>query len=81
MWHVKESPNLLEDENATLEELGVQDSDQLLLEVRNKDLTWPEELGALASGAAGSQTAGNLDRRPTIMLPPGNKAYILPVSF
>lgn len=39
---------LIEDEEATLEELGVCDDDQVLIEVRNKDLTWPEEIGSLA---------------------------------
>jgi hypothetical protein len=38
---------LLEEEEPTLEELGVQDDDAVLLEVRNKDLTWPEEMGAI----------------------------------
>lgn len=68
LWHVKENTVLLEDENATLQELGIIDNDQILLEVRNKDLTWPEELGALA---AGGQTVLNSERRPTISLPPG----------
>ena len=36
---------LWEDEHSTLESLGVEDSDRILLEVRNADLTWPEELG------------------------------------
>lgn len=40
---------LIEEEEATLEELGVCDEDQILIEVRNKDLTWPEEIGSLAA--------------------------------
>ena len=39
---------LIEDEDPTLEDLGIVDEDQLLIEVRNKDLTWPEEMGSLA---------------------------------
>jgi ubiquitin carboxyl-terminal hydrolase 6/32 len=39
---------LIEDEEPTLEELGVLDEDQLLIEIGNKDLTWPEEMGSLA---------------------------------
>lgn len=39
---------LIEEEEATLEDLGVCDEDQLLIEIRNKDLTWPEEMGSLA---------------------------------
>lgn len=40
--------NLIEDEDFTLEKLGIRDDDQILMEVRNKDLTWPEEIGSLA---------------------------------
>lgn len=40
---------LIEDEEPTLEDLGILDEDQLLIEVRNKDLTWPEEMGSLAT--------------------------------
>ncbi|KAF5294350.1 hypothetical protein FQR65_LT10803 [Abscondita terminalis] len=71
LWHVKDNAVLMDDENVTLQDLGVQDSDQLLLEVRNKDLTWPEELGALVSGATGANALISMDRRPTICLPPG----------
>ncbi|KAK5638365.1 hypothetical protein RI129_012660 [Pyrocoelia pectoralis] len=71
LWHIRDSTILLDDEIATLQDLGIQDSDQLLLEVRNKDLTWPEELGALVSGVANNQGLISMDRRPTICLPPG----------
>lgn len=39
---------LIEDEDQTLEELGVCDDDQIIIEIRNKDLTWPEEIGSLS---------------------------------
>ncbi|XP_025837544.1 ubiquitin carboxyl-terminal hydrolase 32 isoform X2 [Agrilus planipennis] len=68
LWYVRDTAIPLEDENSTLQELGVQDNDQILLEKRNKDLTWPEELGALASGNVGGSYR---DRRPTVALPPG----------
>lgn len=52
LWHMGQNGEvasyLLEDETATLEELGFHDNDQILLEIRNKDLTWPEELRALS---------------------------------
>lgn len=81
VWHVGgtatqgtqlDAPYLLEDEHLTLEELSITDNDQILLEIRNKDLTWPEELGSLAGGAAtvgGAHNVGAVgggDRRPTI---------------
>ncbi|XP_017785154.1 PREDICTED: ubiquitin carboxyl-terminal hydrolase 32 isoform X2 [Nicrophorus vespilloides] len=71
LWLVKETSILLEDELSTLQELGIVDCDQILLEVRNKDLTWPEELGALASGANNLALQVTGERRPTITLPPG----------
>ncbi len=43
---------LIEDEDFTLEKLGIRDDDQILMEVRNKDLTWPEEIGSLALNTA-----------------------------
>ncbi|GJQ78053.1 hypothetical protein Trydic_g2397 [Trypoxylus dichotomus] len=72
LWHVKDVQTLLlEDENVTLQDLGMQDNEQILLEVRNKDLTWPEELGALVSGNTTVSTLITSERRPTITLPPG----------
>lgn len=55
LWHIlggdsnydQETPCLLEEEHMILQELSINDGDQILLEVRNKDLTWPEELGSL----------------------------------
>ncbi|XP_026279470.1 ubiquitin carboxyl-terminal hydrolase 32 isoform X3 [Frankliniella occidentalis] len=49
LWHFKDESNMivLEDEEASLEDLRIVDEDQLLIEVRNKDLTWPEEMGGL----------------------------------
>ncbi|GAB0091632.1 ubiquitin carboxyl-terminal hydrolase 32 [Sergentomyia squamirostris] len=72
LWHVlggsqsgngmAEMPYLLEDDQTTLQELMINDNDQLLLECRNKDLTWPEELSALSiSGASGAN-----ERRSTV---------------
>lgn len=80
LWHVGgttpvssqvESPYLLEEEHLTLEELVITDNDQILLEVRNKDLTWPEELGSLSAGTqvggvGSGGVGGGGDRRPTI---------------
>ncbi|CAH1110200.1 unnamed protein product [Psylliodes chrysocephalus] len=71
LWLLREhSASLMDDENASLEELGIMDADQVLLEVRNKDLTWPEELGQLVAGG-GHEVGLSVERRPTICLPPG----------
>lgn len=71
LWHlvptptgVTEFPYLLEEDNLTLQELSISDNDQLLLEIRNKDLTWPEELGSLT--IAHSNSHNNLERRGTV---------------
>ncbi|XP_066148846.1 ubiquitin carboxyl-terminal hydrolase 32 isoform X1 [Euwallacea fornicatus] len=71
LWLLRDhqSPLLLEDEQAHLQDLGIRDTDQILLEVRNKDLTWPEEMGQLAAGGNNETTLA--ERRPTIHLPPG----------
>lgn len=57
--------NLLDDDRATLQDVGAKDGDQILLEVRNADLTWPEELGALVAGAR------QQERAPAVALPVG----------
>ncbi|XP_063220318.1 ubiquitin carboxyl-terminal hydrolase 32 isoform X2 [Bacillus rossius redtenbacheri] len=51
LWHIIEDLNmvLIEDGNSTIEDFGIMDDDQLLIEVRNKDLTWPEEMSSLAT--------------------------------
>ncbi|XP_017134812.1 ubiquitin carboxyl-terminal hydrolase 32 isoform X1 [Drosophila miranda] len=61
LWHVPQLDNgaiLLEEDAMCLKELFIRDNDQLLLEIRNKDLTWPEELGSLASAQSGQGTGG-----------------------
>ncbi|XP_068211640.1 ubiquitin carboxyl-terminal hydrolase 32 isoform X1 [Palaemon carinicauda] len=52
LWCVRDEPAgmiLLEEEDTTLEEAYVADLAQILIEVRNKDLTWPEEMSQIAS--------------------------------
>lgn len=70
LWHVYNVVEacLLEDDQPTLQELMISDNDQILLEIRNKDLTWPEELGSLSlSQPSGSNAGfGNQDRRATL---------------
>nr|XP_017021234.1 ubiquitin carboxyl-terminal hydrolase 32 isoform X3 [Drosophila kikkawai] len=68
LWHVPQQENgailLLEEDAMCLKELLIRDNDQLLLEIRNKDLTWPEELGSLASAQSGQGACGTPgDRR------------------
>ncbi|XP_060562624.1 ubiquitin carboxyl-terminal hydrolase 32-like [Ruditapes philippinarum] len=52
LWKIssKDENNMmmLDDETLTVEHAGIEDSQQILIEVRNKDLTWPEEMSQLA---------------------------------
>ncbi|XP_074640674.1 ubiquitin carboxyl-terminal hydrolase 32-like [Tubulanus polymorphus] len=50
LWKIKDEHNmtLLEEEELSMEALGIEDSMSLLIEIRNKDLTWPEEMSLLA---------------------------------
>ena len=63
---------LLDDERPTLAALHFDERTKLLLEVRNPDLTWPEEIGALggALGSSGSGAASRwAERRETLTAP------------
>ncbi|XP_070987762.1 ubiquitin carboxyl-terminal hydrolase 32 isoform X1 [Oncorhynchus clarkii lewisi] len=42
---------LLDDENHTLEGLKIQDEQHLVIEVRNKDMSWPEEMSFIANSS------------------------------
>ncbi|XP_058975366.1 ubiquitin carboxyl-terminal hydrolase 32 isoform X3 [Musca domestica] len=68
LWHipsgnVDNSAILLEEDSMTLKELMIKDNDQILLEIRNKDQTWPEELGSLCQTQSGGSSIN--DRRLT----------------
>ncbi|XP_014674736.1 PREDICTED: ubiquitin carboxyl-terminal hydrolase 32-like [Priapulus caudatus] len=49
---------LLEEEEVNLVDLEIDDNQQILIEVRNKDLTWPEELSNLAKNRASRKLSG-----------------------
>ncbi|KAK5929796.1 hypothetical protein CgunFtcFv8_011000 [Champsocephalus gunnari] len=42
---------LLDDEDHTLESLKIYDEQQLVIEVRNKDMSWPEEMSFIANSS------------------------------
>ncbi|KAK3083744.1 hypothetical protein FSP39_002517 [Pinctada imbricata] len=44
----EDNMTILDDENLTVEECIIEEGAQLLIEIRNKDLTWPEEMSQLA---------------------------------
>ena len=49
LWHFKDESNLeqLGDESLNLESVGFKDDDSILVEVRSRDGTWPEEISTL----------------------------------
>nr|XP_061792545.1 ubiquitin carboxyl-terminal hydrolase 32-like isoform X2 [Nerophis lumbriciformis]XP_061792546.1 ubiquitin carboxyl-terminal hydrolase 32-like isoform X2 [Nerophis lumbriciformis] len=42
---------LLDDEDHTLESLKIQDEQQLVIEIRNKDMSWPEEMSFITNSS------------------------------
>ncbi|XP_037292754.1 ubiquitin carboxyl-terminal hydrolase 32 isoform X2 [Manduca sexta] len=63
LWLLGTNQVLLDDERPTLHELRLDERSRLLLEVRNPDLTWPEEIGALGGGSRATE------RRETLIAP------------
>ncbi|KAK4322970.1 hypothetical protein Pmani_006294 [Petrolisthes manimaculis] len=54
LWYIREESSgmlLLEEEDGSLEEAGVGDMAQVLIEIRNKDLTWPEEMSQITASS------------------------------
>ena len=48
MLYFQNNPILLEDDTVTLEQANIMEDQNVLIEVRNKDLSWPEEMSLLA---------------------------------
>lgn len=51
LWHFKDENHmeLLENENNNLEDIGMKDEDSLLMEIRSRDGTWPEEITSICN--------------------------------
>uniref|UniRef100_S4RA38 Ubiquitin carboxyl-terminal hydrolase 32 n=1 Tax=Petromyzon marinus TaxID=7757 RepID=S4RA38_PETMA len=51
LWLLKDENNLtlLDDDEQTIKSLRIEDNQQILIEVRNKDMSWPEEMSSLAN--------------------------------
>ncbi|CAH1801921.1 unnamed protein product [Owenia fusiformis] len=78
LWKFKDEQNmhLLEDEEATVEELGLEDYCQVLAEVRNKDLTWPEEMNQLAKNKADQKQEAPPEKGATGLNNLGNTCFM-----
>ncbi|XP_022103734.1 ubiquitin carboxyl-terminal hydrolase 32-like isoform X2 [Acanthaster planci] len=57
LWNLKDenNPILLEDDSSTMEQQGISEDQPMLIEVRNKDLSWPEEMSLLAKSKQDKQ--------------------------
>lgn len=51
LWSMEDESKLrlLEEDNSTLETLEIRDNHAVLIEVRNRDMSWPEEMSSLAN--------------------------------
>lgn len=47
---------VLEEEDQTLEDAGIMDNSHVLIETRNKDQTWPEEIATVVSSSGSSSS-------------------------
>eukprot|EP00053_Salpingoeca_punica_P020044 m.206682 g.206682 ORF g.206682 m.206682 type:complete len:1530 (+) comp17779_c1_seq5:1110-5699(+) len=66
-YRTPEHPKLLEDDKQTIEAAGLVDGQDILLEVRNEDMSWPSELFILAQSKnklANVQTSIDASRLP-----------------
>uniref|UniRef100_A0A8C6L527 ubiquitinyl hydrolase 1 n=1 Tax=Nothobranchius furzeri TaxID=105023 RepID=A0A8C6L527_NOTFU len=51
LYNSENNLTLLDDEDHTLESLKIYDEQQLVIEVRNKDMSWPEEMSFIANSS------------------------------
>jgi len=50
LWNFNEQqPILLDDEETTLEDYCIRDGHNILIEIRNRDMSWPEEMNSLVA--------------------------------
>ncbi|KAK6636372.1 hypothetical protein RUM43_010032 [Polyplax serrata] len=78
LWLFRDEGNMfiLEEEESTLDELGILDEDQILIEVRNKDLTWPEELSSIACNNSSDKRQAALEKGATGLNNLGNTCFM-----
>lgn len=48
LFALQSNPALIEEDSATMEKVGIVEEQSILIEIRNKDLSWPEEMSLLA---------------------------------
>ncbi|XP_042906047.1 ubiquitin carboxyl-terminal hydrolase 32 isoform X2 [Parasteatoda tepidariorum] len=78
LWLYKDDSNLtlLEDENSSLQQLGIEDNEQILIEVRNKDQTWPEEMTNVMNAKWDQKSQGPTEKGATGLNNLGNTCFM-----
>ena len=73
LWHFRDESNLilLEDEARALEDLGVKDEGSILVEVRSRDGTWPEEITSLCNVENNNRRSSSLFNSSLVASTPG----------
>ncbi|XP_041733826.1 ubiquitin carboxyl-terminal hydrolase 32 isoform X3 [Coregonus clupeaformis] len=67
---------LLDDEDHTLEGLKIQDEQHLVIEVRNKDMSWPEEMSFIANSSKMDQHKVPTEKGATGLSNLGNTCFM-----
>uniref|UniRef100_A0AAV2J1G7 Ubiquitin carboxyl-terminal hydrolase 32 n=1 Tax=Knipowitschia caucasica TaxID=637954 RepID=A0AAV2J1G7_KNICA len=67
---------LLDDEDHTLESLKIYDEQQLVIEVRNKDMSWPEEMSFIANSSKMDRTKVPTEKGATGLSNLGNTCFM-----
>uniref|UniRef100_A0AAZ3RSG7 Ubiquitin carboxyl-terminal hydrolase 32 n=1 Tax=Oncorhynchus tshawytscha TaxID=74940 RepID=A0AAZ3RSG7_ONCTS len=67
---------LLDDEDHTLEGLKIQDEQHLVIEVRNKDMSWPEEMSFIANSSTMDQHKVATEKGATGLSNLGNTCFM-----
>ncbi|XP_077532279.1 ubiquitin specific protease 32 isoform X2 [Haemaphysalis longicornis] len=78
LWQLQDESNLtpLEEESLTLEQLGIEDGEQILIEVRNKDQTWPEEMSCIINSKIDQKNQGPTEKGATGLNNLGNTCFM-----
>lgn len=80
IWQFRDENNmkLLDNDAIILEDVGVKDEDSLLMELRSKDGTWPEEISSLVIGEKREKDLSNSPAVPGMvgLTNLGNTCYL-----
>ncbi|XP_061683734.1 ubiquitin carboxyl-terminal hydrolase 32 [Syngnathoides biaculeatus] len=67
---------LLDDEDNTLESLQIQDEQQLVIEIRNKDMSWPEEMSLITNSSNMERHKAPTEKGATGLSNLGNTCFL-----